>query len=136
MGCMCESLRPGITVRPFASINFVVGPCCCRSILLLVPVARTLPSFIATVVESIYFPDVLGVPGVRVLRYLSRALKLAAKFLVTRREFLVIRCAHFSCYQRLSSLTQDSRQIGHRMRLRFGARFPLANTAVLNSSNA
>src|SRR5213593_3836441 len=44
---MWESLSPGMTVRPFASITLVAGPCSCRRILSLVPVALILPAVIA-----------------------------------------------------------------------------------------
>src|SRR5437588_10335125 len=43
---MCESLRPGITVRPFASITLVAGPRN-RKISRLLPVAMIFPSVIA-----------------------------------------------------------------------------------------
>src|SRR6476659_6604909 len=44
---MCESLRPGITVRPFASMIFVLGP---RSLKISrsLPVATIFPSVMAT----------------------------------------------------------------------------------------
>src|SRR5437879_5305578 len=44
---MCESLRPGMTVRPFASITAVPGPRR-RRISSLVPAALILPSVMAT----------------------------------------------------------------------------------------
>src|SRR4051812_47674203 len=43
---MCESLRPGITVRPFASITLVPGPRR-RKIWRALPVAVIFPSVIA-----------------------------------------------------------------------------------------
>src|SRR5216684_3450226 len=44
---MCESLRPGITVRPFASMILVLGP---RSLKISrsVPIAMIFPSVMAT----------------------------------------------------------------------------------------
>src|SRR6266436_1318561 len=46
MGCMCESLRPGITVRRFASITVVAGPRR-RKMSRALPVAVIFPSVIA-----------------------------------------------------------------------------------------
>src|SRR5882724_10245112 len=46
MGCMCESLRPGITVRRFASITLVAGPRR-RKMSRALPVAVIFPPVIA-----------------------------------------------------------------------------------------